>query len=213
MNQIKGVTLGLFLISSALVGHAEGWRLGIEAGANVSDFSFKQVLTDVDQIPSALAANNRTGFVAGVKLDYRTASGLGADFGLMYSYNDATLHRTTIDELTEDVSERGKNHLMIPVNFKYALDLPMVGSVVKPVVMTGPVASFKLDSRVKEGKTPSKFDFGWSLGAGLDLLENLEVKAAYTWDVNDAVTEISGAEFEKINVRYNQWVLSATVLF
>lgn len=145
---------------------------GLKGGVTINSLKFNE---------SAFAADNRSGYTLGGMMKFSTPLGFGVDASLMFTRRSA---RAIADY---DLKEAGHNdvtvsrsYIEIPVNLRWNLGLPVVGKFVTTYVATGPDFSFLVSSRnVKNAWDNRKFDFAWTFGFGLTIINKLEIGAAY----------------------------------
>lgn len=182
------------LIAVMSIGAADaGLRFGVKVGTNVNHLS-------VTNVKDNFAGNNRAGFLGGVMAEYMTPLlGIGFDLGLQYAY------------LNSSVSDN-KNFIQIPLNLKYKISLPMVGSFLAPYIFTGPSFDFKLDKAAVEALKTKTFQAVWNVGVGLELIKHLQIGASYGFGINNimdkVITDMTGEKYHN-----NYWTISAAWLF
>ena len=104
----------------------------------------------------------------------------------------------------------GKNFLEIPINIKYKFQIPVVASIIKPYLFTGPSFAFKLDKSIMD-KT---FQAAWNVGVGLELFRHLQIAGSYGFGMNNVAKEVfNEANVETLKAKNNYWTISAAYLF
>lgn len=226
LNINKFALAALLVAGSAGLAQAGQFSFGVKAGLNVNKLKFNEDIA---------SASNSCGWTAGVMADFTVPIiGIGADVSLMYSrMNNASdvnysgvqplppaLDGTTVVTPTDNVY--GKNFLEIPVNIKYKFTIPVVASIIKPYVFTGPQFGLRLDKNVKdvlhniESRT---FQMNWNIGLGVELIGHLQVGASYGIGCNSVVkslvTSTTGinASDDPYKVKNNYWTVTAAWLF
>lgn len=148
--------------------------------------------------------------------------GFGADVSLMYArMNNAA--SATYDQngvaIGANNSLYGKNFLEIPVNIKYKISLPVVGSLVAPYVFTGPNFAFCLDKSYQDsnlGLKSKAFQMAWNVGIGLEFLKHLQIGASYGFGCNNIVEKIGVVDASKLvdsKAKNNYWTVTAAYIF
>lgn len=188
-------------------------RFGVKAGANFNKLSFNSSIgSDIKD------KGNSAGWEAGVMVEGNVPLiGLGFDLSLMYARmnNQGTIYNEN-DELVFDA---GKNFLMIPLNIKYKITLPAVGSIVAPYIFTGPNFSFNLDKNTFTYMKDKKCQIAWNFGLGVELFRHLQVGASYNLGMgkigNSIVNSVLGTTQQdmKYTVKNNYWMVTAAYLF
>ena len=180
------------LIAVMGIGIADAqFRFGIKAGVNVNHLSFKD-----NPIKDG---NNRAGWTAGIMGEFQVPIiGICVDASLMYARLNA--------------AEDNKNFLMVPLNLKYKLSLPIVGKIIAPYIFTGPSFDFKLDKNAANAIFKTKtFQAVWNVGLGLELVRHLQIGASYGFGINNIAEKVANAN--TINLHNNYWTISAAYLF
>ena len=168
-----------------------GLRFGVKLGTNVNHLSAN--------IKSNFDKNNRAGFTGGVMAEYMTPLlGLGFDLGLQYAYMNSPI-------------QDNKNFLQIPLNLKYKISLPVVGSFLSPYIFTGPSFDFKLDKNTIDAMKTKTFQAVWNVGLGLELVKHLQIGASYGFGMNKIAEMTLGAE--TVNYHNSYWTITAAYLF
>lgn len=212
MNQMKKISILLLVAVLGAFGAQAQIRFGIKAGANFNKIHFSDV-------ESSLQPDNSCGWNAGVMTEFTVPIvGLCFDASLLYSrMNNAISNdfdKTLSKELDSDMSY-GKNFLEIPINIKYKFGIPVIGSIIKPFIYTGPSFAFKLDKSIMD-KT---FQCAWNIGIGVELIKHLQISGSYGFGINNVAKEVlknADPDFgnvEKIKAKNNYWTVSAAWLF
>lgn len=184
------------------------FRFGIKAGANFNKIHIK----DYDK---NLQPDNSCGFNVGVMTEFTVPIvGLCLDASLMYSrMNNATNDNLQIKEVKKNEEKYGKNFLEIPINIKYKFQVPVVASIFKPYLFTGPNFAFKLDKSMRD-KT---FQAAWNVGLGFEFFRHLQVQGSYGFGINNVLkdVEVPGTTLhsDKLKANNNYWTVSAAWLF
>ena len=181
------------------------FRFGIKAGLNVN----KLHLSDYK---ANLNSDNQCGFTAGVMTEFTVpVVGIGFDLSFMYTHMN--------NEIKEGINEGavGKNFLEIPLNLKYKFNIPVINSIIRPMVYTGPTMALKLDKSTFEGISTKTVQMGWNLGLGLELFKHLQVSGGYTFGMNNVAKKIpvldNNLNIGDIKVKNNYWTITAAYLF
>ena len=181
------------------------FRFGIKAGLNVN----KLHLSDYKAI---LNSDNQCGFTAGVMTEFTVpVVGIGFDLSLMYTHMN--------NEIKEGINEGavGKNFLEIPLNLKYKFNIPVINSIIRPMVYTGPTMALKLDKSTFEGISTKTVQMGWNIGLGLEFFKHLQVSGGYTFGMNNVAKKIpvldNNLNIGDIKVKNNYWTVTAAYLF
>ncbi|MDE6329675.1 MAG: PorT family protein [Muribaculaceae bacterium] len=230
MNTLRKifVALAVALVATG-VAEAKMFSFGVKAGLNVNKLKFNKDIASSD---------NSCGWTAGVMVDFTVPIiGISADASLMYArmnnaadvtYNKAVngdvaggiVSAPTSGAALNSTSLYGKNFLEIPINLKYKFTIPVVASIVKPYLFTGPNFAFRLDKSVTDNIQNLKSrscQIAWNVGLGVELLSHLQVGASYGFGINNIVEKIPGATGQinpvDIKARNNYWTVTAAYLF
>lgn len=210
MRKIKVLILAIVAVFAVSVPAAAQLRFGLKAGVAVNDLKLS------DGANELFSAENRAGFTGGAMLEFTVpVVGIGFDASVMY------VHRSTglkfADQVNVDNSSNPRDYIDIPLNLKYKFSLPVVGSFVKPYLMTGPSFAFLVGdkSKVWDNKT---FDVSWNVGFGLEFLSHLQVSASYGWGMNKVwdglkISDNTGIQSKSIDGKNKYWTVTAAYLF
>ncbi len=162
-------------------------QLGIQAGLNFTDLKLSDVTMSKDMFSSS------TGWTAGLTYDVGLPLGLGINTGLLFIQRNVGEQDATVG--TDDPNERTALHryssLEIPLNLKYTFGLL---PIVKPFVMAGPY----MDCGIWNSQDGVKWDYGdrlnritwgFTLGAGVDVVKHLRVMYQYDWGLTSLTTD------------------------
>ena len=135
--------------------------------------------------------------------------GIGADLSLMYTH---------MNERINDAGDKGsinKNFLEIPLNLKYKFNIPVVASIIKPMVYTGPTLALKLDKSAIDDLKTKTAQWGWNLGIGVELIKHLQISGGYTFGINNIVkkTGLVDEVIKDVKLKNNYWTVTAAWLF
>ena len=222
MNTFKKVAL---LIAVAILSfgavQAKPINFGIKAGLNVNKLHFnKDFKHDFNK-------SNSCGWTAGVMAEFTVpVIGIGMDAAIMYSRmnNGNDVNYTVADPGSvaqeESVNLYGKNFIDIPINIKYKFTIPVIASVLKPYVFTGPDFAFRMDKNVTDAYAKLKsrtFQMAWNVGLGLEFINHLQIGASYGFGCNKIVETLHIDEATHVNmddnVKNNYWTVSVAYLF
>lgn len=177
MKGIKRFLLAAFVAVSVATPVSAQFRFGLKAGAAVSKLSFDS---------SLFSSDNTAGFTGGIMAEFTVpVVNLGFDASILYarrsvavSSNDGTIEKTD-----------GRGYIDIPINLKWKIGIPVIGKVITPFLTTGPDFSFLCSKQNFEDAWSSrKFDFAWNVGAGVQLLNKLQIAASYGFGITDSAS-------------------------
>ena len=177
-------------------------RFGLKAGVNVSHLSANMGTFD---------KNNQAGWTAGIMTEFQLPLvGLGVDISAMYARLNSELN-DIIDLDGEEISPN-KNFILIPVNLKYKISLPVVGSFLAPYIFTGPSFGFKLDKSTIDDFKTKTFQAVWNVGLGLELVKHLQIGASYGFGMNNILKTVYSSA-DPVKYYNNYWTITAAYLF
>lgn len=181
-------------------------KFGIKAGANFNSLKFNQDLFNDD---------NRAGFNGGVMLEFTMPIiGVGMDASVMYvhrSGEDFTDHDEAGNEISTSTS---RDYIDIPLNLKYKLSLPGIGSLVKPFVTTGPSFAFLVSKKnINEFIKNKSCDIAWNFGFGIELFSHVQVAASYGLGLTNTLEYVGIGNNETIEGKNRYWTVTAAYLF
>ena len=147
--------------------------------------------------------------------------GLTFDAGLMYArMNNAADVTITTDKagivIPVENNVYGKNFLEIPINLKYKFTIPVLGSIFRPYIFTGPNFAFRLDKAYEDKLANLKSrtcQVAWNVGLGFELVKHLQIGASYGFGINNIVDKVSDINTVDIKAKNNYWTVSAAYLF
>ena len=196
MKKIFGALMIAVCIGMAMPAQAQ-IHFGIKGGLNLSKASFSNVSENFKK-------DNFTGFFIGPMAEFNIPIvGLGVDAALLFAQRGIK-----VSEGNEDYTVK-QNGIDIPVNLKYTIGL---GSLAGIYFAAGPdfyfdFAGNKTIEGVKTDK--KKAEVGINVGAGVKLLNHLQVGANYNIPLGDT------AKFEGIDGSYKTktWQVSVAYIF
>ena len=196
MKKIFGALMIAICIAMAMPAQAQ-IHFGVKGGLNLSKASFSNVSENFKK-------DNFTGFFIGPMAEFNIPIvGLGVDASLLFAQRGIK-----VSEGNEDYTVK-QNGIDIPVNLKYTIGL---GSLAGIYFAAGPdfyfdFAGNKTIEGVKTDK--KKAEVGINVGAGVKLLNHLQVGANYNIPLGDT------AKLEGIDGSYKTktWQVSVAYIF
>ncbi len=192
MKKIFGALMIAVCIGMAMPVQAQ-IHFGVKGGLNLS----KASLSD---IPGNFKKDNFTGFFIGPMAEVNIPIvGLGVDASLLFAQRGVKVTPEGADEYTVK-----QNGLDIPVNLKYNIGL---GSLWGLYIAAGP--DFYFDFEKKSGIDKKKAEVGINVGAGVKLLNHLQVGANYNIPLGDTA-KIEGTDG---SYKTKTWQVSVAYIF
>ena len=170
---------------------------GLKAGLNVTNMSLS---SDV------LEKSNQAGFFVGPTVKFSLPIvGLGVDAAVLYDQRDAKLN-------DEKISQKSIN---IPINARYTFGLSDLAGV---YVAAGPQFGINVgdkDFNLTSTKSYSlkSTNFSINVGAGVLLMNHLEIGASYNIAVGKTGEVSLGSAFDAVKTNNNAWQVSAAYYF
>lgn len=196
MKKIFGALMIAVCIGMAMPAQAQ-IHFGVKGGLNLSKASFSNVGDNFKK-------DNFTGFFIGPMAEFNIPIvGLGVDAALLFAQRGIKVSQGNDDYTIK------QNGIDIPVNLKYTIGL---GSMAGIYLAAGPdfYFDFASDKTIEGAKTDKKkAEVGINVGAGLKLLNHLQVGANYNIPLGDT------AKFEGTDASYKTktWQVSVAYIF
>lgn len=185
------------------------FRFGLKAGVAVNKLSFDKSTFDSD---------NRAGFTGGVMVEFTVpVVNLGFDASLLYAQRAVEVYDNAGHSATDH-----RGYIDIPVNFKWKIGMFGLGNIISPFITTGPDFSFLCSKQnFKNAWDSRKFDFAWNVGAGVQLLNKIQVAASYGFGITNSTTSDPlygsnlGDDLKHLNFKgkNRSWTITLAYLF
>lgn len=191
------VSLLAILLLQAMPSQAQ-LKFGLKGGINVTKMSFSSKILD---------AKNQNGFFIGPTVKFKLPLvGLGFDVAALYDQREADM-----DILNEDGTDGGKikqKSINVPINLRYTVGL---GDLAGIYFAAGPQFGFNIGDKLFVADTfkMKSSNFSVNVGAGVRLLNHLEIGATY----NIACGKTGEFELGDIKMKSNAWQVSAAYYF
>lgn len=205
------VAIAALLMMSSSV-DAKIIRFGVKAGANFNKISLSSTS---DAFNSFKDKANSSGWEAGIMIDGQVPLiGLGFDLSLMYARMN---NNSEIEYNGLPLYEGSKNFIMLPLNLKYKVSLPVVGNYIAPYIFTGPNFLFNLNKNTLKDLQNKTCQVAWQVGLGLELVNHLQIGAGYNFGLgkigNSIFEGMTGINMPNYTVKNNYWMVTAAYLF
>ena len=215
MTNLKKICLIVAMVMAfAGTASASIINFGVKAGMNFNKIHFNQdAFNELEP--------NSTGWEAGVMAEFNIpVIGLCFDASLMYArMNNAQPNIEAIGTngnphtLVDGGKVYGKNFLEVPINIKYKFQIPVVASIIKPYIFTGPDFAFKLDKDVFDALETRTCQVAWNVGLGVELINHLQIGASYGFGINNILDDNDYFKVADIKANNNYWTVTAAWLF
>lgn len=205
MKTIKRfLAFALVAIFCAGTAHAD-FRWGIKAGMNFNKINYKHLTENIK-------TDNRAGWEAGLTAEFTVPIvGVGMDASVLYSRMNLD---GQVEGLDKDEIYSHKDFIDIPVNLKWKIGVPVVGSIVKPMIYTGPDFLFAVgNDTMSDIINTHKCEIGWNIGVGVELLKHLQIQGGYCIGINKIANTVVNANTVDYKAKKNYWSVTAAYLF
>ncbi|MDU1905751.1 MAG: porin family protein [Dysgonomonas sp.] len=179
-------------------------RFGLKGGFDVSS---NRINKDI------LNADNRLGFQVGGTMEFLAPLiGLGGELSILYGHQKGD--KGTIDN-GEEYKVNDYNYLRVPLNLKKKFSVVGLFGV---FIQAGPYAEFKLSgadvekASVSEQWEAKSFAMGINAGAGVEVLNHLELGMYYRKSLTDNYGDKQGWE-NVVKKRPDNWSVNLTYFF
>ena len=191
MKKIFGALMIAVCIGMAMPAQAQ-IHFGVKGGLNLSKASFSNVSENFKK-------DNFTGFFIGPMAEFNIPIvGLGVDAALLFAQRGVKVTPQGADEYTVK-----QNGIDIPVNLKYTIGLGRMAGI---YLAAGP--DFYFDFEKKSGIDKKKAQVGINVGAGLKLLNHLQVGANYNIPLSNTADFTDGGSYKT-----KTWQVSVAYIF
>ena len=201
MNKIKKfspVMLVVMLVMAVSMPAAAQFRIGPRVGVAVNKLHFNKDILD---------GENRAGFTGGLQAELMFGH-IGFDASVMYVRRDAKFMEEN------KYTSVSRDYIDIPINFKLKFGLPLVSSIVKPYLYTGPAFAFLTSGTgINEFVRSKKYDYSWNFGFGVEFINHLQIGAGYGLGLTKTSTPDAEPENKDIQGKNRYWTVTAAWLF
>lgn len=157
---------------------------------------------------SGFSLDNQSGFRGGLVLEYQLpSSGLAFDGSVLYHRYNTRL----IEHSNDARSAFGRNFIELPLNVKYKFWISSINNLAAPFIFTGPSFMFNVSSSKLTLLKQKRFQPGWNVGIGLDVINFLQLQAGYRFGIGNSLRSLAGADDASLHT--SGWHLSAILLF
>ncbi len=170
--------LALLTASTAMAQTTSRW--GITAGANFNEVHFKQ--TDI--VPAKRAWGPQLGVTGEMNF---SGIGFGVEGGLLYTLKQGKVNygaRTMWSAVGAGNETVSMHYLDVPLHLKFKWHrLGGFETTLMPLLYVGPQFSFLVGANNRSLNTYSPVSVYLDMGAGVELIERLQIKAGYNFSV------------------------------
>lgn len=208
-NIIRSVLAAVMITFIASSAGAQ-FRYGINAGVSIAKPDLTGLYITGNTRPMI---ESGAGFRGGLTLEYQVPTlGLAFDASVDYLRYNIRLTSKRGGVVDNKYTDIGRNFIEVPLNIKYKFWLGNFHNLVAPMVMTGPSFMFNLDKQPENAPlTQKRFQPGWNVGLGFDIINFIQLNAGYRFAFGDAIKHSDILSNAKL--RNKGWYVSATILF
>lgn len=203
------ITLALILIT--LSADAVGFKFGIKLGATFSKVENSNGLSDGTinskrELP--FLDKNVTGFTGGVAAKIDIIKGFGIDPEVMFQQISGKMEMRAVAD-DDNTGKYRVSTLSIPLMLRYRLDLP----VISPMVFTGPVFGFRLQSGYSYALSPTSVQTDWRIGLGAMIKGKTEIAFSYNHGLNNFTKYKDGYRHIELENKATYWTVTLGYFF
>lgn len=196
MKSIKVILAVVAVLLGAATAQAgDIFKIGPRVGLTVNEMKFNK---------STFDDSNRCGWTGGLMTEFRVpVIGIGADLSFMYVRRNS--------EVVKD-----RDYFEIPLNLRYNLSLPALGSIFTPYLAVGPSVSFLTSKKNIENAYHNKaVDWALNFGLGFQLFKHLDISARYGLGLTKAFRTFGVVDGQPAGIdgKNRYWTISAAYLF
>jgi hypothetical protein len=222
MKTFKSLLAAVVVMAVAVVSGTQSasagspFRFGLKAGVAINELKFNE---------DAFSSSNRAGFTGGVTAQFiAPILNIGCDASVMYTRRSSSIDAVYDEDgsVLSEAMNKNSDYIEVPINFRWNISLPLVGSFVTPFLATGPDFSFLLSNKSIKGSVDEtvnawknkSFDFAWNFGVGLKFVDRVEVSAMYGLGITSNASSDQALYGSKLTDGKNRvWTITAAYLF
>lgn len=202
MKKFRYLFVALVMAMVCSMGAQAQFRFGLKAGVDINKLHLNK---------SAFDSDNRAGFTGGVMVEFTVpVVNLGFDASVLYAQRSATMYNED-----ESVRTDHRGYIDIPINFKWKFGMFGLGKIISPFLTTGPDFSFLCSKQnFQDAWNSRKFDFAWNVGAGVQLLNKVQIAASYGFGLTKSSNALHGdAAWKNLDGKNRTWTVTLAYLF
>lgn len=198
-NLIKLFVAVVAIVATSFTAEAQ-FKFGLKAGVAVNGIHFSEDMFKSD---------NCAGFTGGAMVEFTVpAIGLGVDASVMY------VRRNSEWLENNQIHKDNRDYIDIPINLKWKINIPVINSIARPFITTGPSFSFLTSKKAFENAYKnSSFDTAWNFGVGLELFKKVQIAANYGIGLTSALESTGITGSGNVEGRNSYWTITAAYLF
>lgn len=208
---IKKLIITLALLLATVSSNAVDFRFGIKLGATFSKIENSNGLSDgtaVSKRELPFLDKTVTGFTGGVAAKIDIIKGFGIDLEVMFQQISGKMEMQAVAN-DDNTGKYRVSTLSIPLMLRYRLDLP----VISPMVFTGPVFGFRLQSGYSYALSPSSVQTDWRVGLGAMIKHKTEIAFSYNHGLNNFTKYKKGYRNIELENKASYWTVTLGYFF
>ena len=209
---MKKITIVFTFVAALIIGVSipaqAQIQFGVKGGLNVSHMSLSNDL---------LKASNRTGFFFGPTMKFTLPIvGIGVDASALYDLRETELSNDKMRETSSFEKTVKQQQIVVPVNMRYHIGLSKLAAV---LLYAGPQFGFNVgnkDQSIDGKRVDWRFknsNFSINVGAGLMLLNHLQVSANYNIACGKTGEATIDNTIDAVKARNHAWQVAAAYYF
>lgn len=201
MKKILSILMVIACLGIAIPAQAQ-LKFGLKGGLNITSLSFSGDMFKGD---------NRTGFFIGPMAEFTIpVVGLGLDVAALYNQAKGKVYY----ESGKSSRNETLKSFEVPVNLKWTFGM---GSTLGAYIAAGPQFGFNVGSGLfnigKETFDMKKSYTTFNVGAGVKLVQHLQVGLNYNFSINKMAKMHTDGNEGSVNMKKNTWQVSLAYLF
>lgn len=201
---MKHIISILAIAAATLIPHhaAAQFRYGLRLGGDINTSALTKA-------PS-MGIKHLSGFSGGVTFEYQLENRPWAfDASVMYTYTGIKLKEKAADRQSWKL---GNDFIEVPLHVKYKFWLHSTKDLVGPYIFTGPAMMVRVDRDDDASPIRTRpFQIGWDVGAGIDIINFVQIQAGYRFGLNNVVE--NGSTLSTARLRNDGVNISVALLF
>ncbi|MDE7412282.1 MAG: PorT family protein [Muribaculaceae bacterium] len=179
--KLTGAILALITLLTTHIPCKSQFRYGIRLGGEISTAT-------LSGHTSTFHLHHGSGFAGGLTCEYlfREEGGPALGGSILYSHGSAM--EVVGPTGSKDTRKLGNDFLEIPLHLKYKYFFPSTKGIFGTFAYTGPSFRMRLDKDAPDIPAGSRrFQPGWDIGLGIDVINFIQLSAGYRFGLNDAL--------------------------
>lgn len=210
---MKKILTVLILFASAIsVPMQAQIHFGLKGGLNVNHISSSnKTFGDI--------MKNKAGWTLGIMAEYMIPTlPIGVDAALMFQrLNSEMEYVVASDDNTGQLINRryiGRDFIILPINMKWKIGIPVLSSFMKPMLLTGPEFSLRMNRKIIGEISEKGTSMAWNIGIGAELINHIQFTILYGIPLTKNGTGIIPNEnLVPVSYKNHVWNINLAFLF